>query len=296
MFLQPHRRTGLKGIRDIMKSSIGVMQGRLTPRRNRAIQFFPFDNWENEFHEAKAIGLHEIEFIFDFDNFEKNPLWSEKGCAAIRKVRKTTEVDINFICADYFMAKPFFRCSAIQEDENVQILKRLIDIASRLGVKGIEIPIVDNSSIKTPEERNATVKVLKEVLPDLEKGNLFLGLETDLNPAEFKALLKQIGHPLIRANYDTGNSSGIGYDPAEEINSYGNLIGNVHIKDRLLGDGTVELGKGSAQFDVFFSALAKVGYAGGFILQAARGEDGNEKEWIKGQISFLERYISKYLN
>jgi len=78
-----------------------------------------------------------------------------------------------------------------------------------------------------------------------------LQLETDLNPKDFKALLKHFNHQNLRANYDTGNSSGIGYDSKEELSAYGNFISTVHIKDRLLNNGTMPLGTGSANFEIF---------------------------------------------
>lgn len=59
--------------------NFGIMQGRLTKPKGRGIQFFPFENWENEFWIAKEIGLNEIEWIFDFDNFKENPLWTSEG-------------------------------------------------------------------------------------------------------------------------------------------------------------------------------------------------------------------------
>lgn len=59
--------------------SIGIMQGRLTQPKGRGIQFFPFDNWIEEFKVAKEIGLKEIEFIFDYDNYKENPLWQDEG-------------------------------------------------------------------------------------------------------------------------------------------------------------------------------------------------------------------------
>ena len=46
--------------------SFGIMQGRLTPANGRGIQFFPFENWENEFMDCARIGLDEIEWIFDY--------------------------------------------------------------------------------------------------------------------------------------------------------------------------------------------------------------------------------------
>ena len=47
--------------------SYGIMQGRLTPSNGRGIQFFPFDNWQQEFITGSSIGLNEIEWIFDYD-------------------------------------------------------------------------------------------------------------------------------------------------------------------------------------------------------------------------------------
>ena len=67
--------------------SIGIMQGRLTPRGPKPIQFFPFDNWQNEFKDAVEIGINEIEFIFDFDRFEENPLWSDPGISPMNTVQ-----------------------------------------------------------------------------------------------------------------------------------------------------------------------------------------------------------------
>jgi L-ribulose-5-phosphate 3-epimerase len=276
-------------------NNIGIMQGRLTPKANHPIQFFPFENWESEFYQAAEIGIHEIEYIFDYDRFQENPLWSREGRNKILAIIRQTNVRVNFLCADYFMVKPFFRCAQRQYQENISILKSLIDWSCDLGFKGIEIPLVDNSSIKTTEENITIIQLLQLIIPLLEKKSISINLETDLNPKAFKEVLEYFSHPLIRANYDTGNSSGIGYNPAEEISAYGSFIGNIHIKDRLLGNGTVELGNGSAQFNVFFSELAKVGYSGSFILQAARGDDGNEKEWIKKQMQFVQSYFDRYL-
>ena len=97
------------------------------------------------------------------------------------------------------------------------------------------------------------------------------------------------------ANYDSGNSSGIGYDPYEEITTLNDYIFNVHIKDRIFHGTTVELGTGSADFEKIFMALSKIDYKNDFILQAAREQEGDELKTIKKQKQFLENYINKYL-
>lgn len=72
--------------------------------------------------------------------------------------------------------------------------------------------------------------------------------------------------------------------------SYGKFIVSVHIKDRILGGGTVPLGKGDTNSNVCSAALAKIRYPGPFILQVAGGGD-NEVEWTKGNLKFVWRYL-----
>jgi len=91
-------------------------------------------------------------------------------------------------------------------------------------------------------------------------------------------------HPRIKVNYDAGNSASLGYRPAEEFNAYGSRVGSVHLKDRRLGAGTVPLGEGDADFDELFGALSVVGYRADFILQVARGTEGDELEWARRNV------------
>ena len=99
--------------------------------------------------------------------------------------------------------------------------------------------------------------------------------------------------PCLKVNYDSGNSSSLGYAPRDEFAFYGDRVGSVHIKDRLLGAGTVPLGTGAADFPALTECLRSVAYKGDFILQAARGTSGDEVTWTKQNREFvLEHFIS----
>lgn len=266
------------------------MQGRLTPTKGRGVQFFPFDNWEKEFKDAKDTTVDEIEFIFDLYKFRENPLWTKKGRSKIIKLINQTHVEVNNICADYFMRRPFYRVSKKVYDSNLLTLKKLIKSANAVGANFIGIPLLDNSSLKDKKEELLFLKAIDKILNLLEKYNIRVGLEADLPPKKLLRLINSIKHPLVGINYDTGNSSSLGYDPAIELGTYGQHIINVHIKDRVYKGSTVMLGKGDANFGVFFKALDNINYNGPFILQAARGEDGMEKETIKSHIEFIKRF------
>lgn len=280
---------------NFIMNKIGIIQGRLTPSKNRGIQFFPFDNWENEFQTVSELGLDEIEFIFDFERYQENPLWSESGLERVNELIKQHNVKVNYICADFFMVRPFFKVSEKERKENIEIFKKLIKAAAKIGAKGIEIPLVDNSSIKTKEEENLFAQSIQECLATAKDYNIILGLETDLPPKKFLKLLERFNNSLLRANYDSGNSASLGYDSYEEVTILGNYISNIHIKDRVFQGTTVPLGTGGADFDKLFQGLKKINYNNSFILQAARGLEGEEVKTTKEQLKFLKGYIKKYL-
>lgn len=272
---------------------IGIMQGRLTPSDGRGIQFFPFENWEKEFSIGQEIGLDEIEWIFDYDRYSENPIWTAEGCQKIQENIKETGVRIHSVCFDYFMRRPFYKDKGSYE-ENIDFFSHVLEGMESIGASLIEIPLVDDSSVQSEEERNAVIRLAQDMAERAAGKNIDVGFETDMPPVIFRTFLEDIGRENVVANYDSGNSSGLGYDHREELLSLGTFVGNVHIKDRVFQNGTVKLGTGSADFDKVFSSLKAIDYRGSIILQAARGMDGDEKNNILNQVHFIKEYMRKY--
>ena len=280
-----------------MDNKIGIMQGRLTKPMGRGIQFFPFDNWENEFYIARSLGLDEIECIFDYENYSENPLWTTEGQVKLAALIKSTGVAVNSICFDYFMRRPFYKSNSREELvalklENKEVLIKIIKAAEIVGFNLIEIPLVDDSSIKGKDEEDLFREFLLDIL-DSTKTNIKIGLETDFEAKKFLQYLTSFNHKNLFANYDSGNSSGLGYDLAEEVTVLNKHIANIHIKDRVFKGTTVELGTGSADFEGLFEAIKNINYKGSFILQAARSIEGRENENIRKQIGFIKNLIRK---
>jgi L-ribulose-5-phosphate 3-epimerase len=114
-------------------------------------------------------------------------------------------------------------------------------------------------------------------------------------PSRLAGLLSRLPSPLLKVNYDSGNSASLGYDPLEEFAAYGSSIGSVHVKDRILEDGTVPLGTGNANFDLIADRLKMIGYKGDFILEAARGASGDEVAWARQNRDFILTHLSGQL-
>ena len=70
------------------KFDVGVMQGRLLPKYKGNYQAHPVNYWQEEFPIASSLGLKCIEFILDFEDYEKNPLMTSVGINEINDISK----------------------------------------------------------------------------------------------------------------------------------------------------------------------------------------------------------------
>ena len=273
---------------------IGIMQGRLSPPEAGRFQSFPRWSWQDEFARARDAGLDYIEWIYDDYGASVNPIASAQGRERIVAESAEYKVNVPAICADWLMDFPVLRCSASERHEREQIFHQLLKWGADIQVSRIVLPFVDASSMKGSVEKDIVIGVLESALPLAERFRVELHLETDLNPQDFADFLSRIDHPLVKVNYDSGNSSGLGYIARDEFSAYGKRIGSIHLKDRLRNpDGSVQtrpLGEGSADFDDLFASIRRIGYTGGFTLQVARGSDGDEVNWAKQQAAFVRSH------
>lgn len=268
------------------------MQGRLVPPVEGRFQAFPRERWAEEFSNAAAAGLGAIEWIYDTYGLAANPIESAVGIESILALSRTHGIAVRSMCTDYFMDFTFVRTTDAERTERIARLEWLLGQAQRLGITRIVLPFVDNSAIRDEADRDAVIDTLQRSLPAAQSAGIELHLETSLAPAEFAALLARIPHPLVKVNYDSGNSSSLGYRPAEEFAAYGQRLGSVHIKDRVLHGGTKPLGEGDADLDAVFAGLRRLNYGGDFILQVARGTPGDEVAWAQNNRAYVERYLT----
>ena len=134
-----------------MIPKLGIMRGRLLPKFSGRYQAHPLGYWEDEFSIASDLGLKCIEFIFDFNDYQQNPLFSNDGIREIEKISTKTGVKVYSVCADFFMECPLQ--SKIEEERSFSknILIELLQNCNELEIKDIVIPCVDQSSLSDPQ-------------------------------------------------------------------------------------------------------------------------------------------------
>lgn len=273
-------------------SKIGIMQGRLSTPVGGRLQAFPAERWVQEFALARSVPLDYLEWIYEEQNSDLNPIATIAGVELIRISSERSGVAVRALCADYFMDRPLVRCGDHELAERQQVLAELIHRCSKLGILRVVLPFVDSSAIIDSDELLDVAKTLLALSATIENAKVELHLETSLDPTQFADLMSRIDHPMIRINYDTGNSASLGYRPADEFRTYGRWIGSVHIKDRVCGGGSVPLGSGDADFETVFGELGRFSYSGDFTLQVARGQNGEEVEGARNNLAFIRRFTA----
>lgn len=256
------------------------MQGRLSTPYEGRIQCFPRDTWEDELALAPTIGLNSIEWIYDLFGDGVNPIETDDGINLIKTLAHQHRVKISSVCADWFIDKPLIGVTPAESISAFERLEWLLGRGRLLKISRIVLPFVDNSAINTTTEIAEAKQTISKLLPLLHESAVEVHLETSLNPTTFAEFLDELKDPMVRVNYDIGNSASLGYNPREEFAMYGHRIGSIHIKDRTLYGGTVPLGTGDADFGTVFDELARLRYRGPFILQVARGEPGDEIDYV----------------
>jgi len=270
---------------------IGIMQGRLSPPSCGRIQCFPAGTWQAEFARAAEAGLQAIEWIYDVEDADTNPIGSAPGIEEMRQLSKKYGVAVQSLCADYFMPFPFVRASGPEWEERLRKMEWLLAQCRLAGIQHVVLPFVDNSRIDSAQDRSDVLRLFQRLKGTLQRLDIQIHLETSLGPEDFRSLIEEIGDTRVRINYDSGNSASLGFSAETEWNAYGKLIGSVHIKDRLKGGGTVPLGSGNADFNALALSLKRFDYQGRFILQVAREKTGDEVNWARQNRSFLEKLL-----
>lgn len=268
------------------------MQGRLSPPVDGKIQAFPWDNWRSEFTDAQKVGLRMMEWTLDQDCLYQNPLMTSLGQQEIRELCARHDMSVPSLTGDCFMQAPFWKAQGSAQTRLQADFLAIAHACHTVGIEMVVVPLVDNGGLTSQFEEDCVVAFL------LENAGLFADLslriifECDFTPKELARFVARLPSDGFGINYDIGNSAALGFDPVEEFAAYGERVLNVHVKDRVLGGGTVPLGTGNADFLKVFDLLHRRNYRGNYIMQTARDRDERHADVLACYRDMIEKWIA----
>lgn len=253
---------------------LGILQGRLSPPVNGAIQEFPIINWEVEFSHLKTLNLHGLEWIITKKDFLNNPFFSLH--------KKNNQ--ILSVCADNIIDERIINYDFLS-DSLIPILQKMLEIK----IKTLVIPLLEQSSVC---DENIASKFIDNIV---RISDLYSTIDFCF---EFEAP-KQLIQDFISARknffitYDTGNFTsfvGENVNHSELIEFFNYKIKNVHLKDRTFSGESRPVFLGNTNFDEIFISLKKIKYKKNLIMQFARGETNSELDYISTTVKKLKKY------
>lgn len=271
---------------------IGVMQGRLSQSVSGKIQEFPTSAWRSEFSLLSRLGIKVLEWTVDWDEYQSNPIFDPNAQLEISQLCDDYDVEIKSITLDNFVAAPLgFYNRQSGKSSTLDNFAWILDKLSRTSIEILVYPLVKESGIEDFSEIEKFAELFPTLNSLLMRKDLRLALECEFEIEKLELISDLVSKfENIGFNFDTGNSASLGNNPESELKLLGNKIFNVHIKDRLLGGKSVQLGEGAADFRTIFSCLDNLEYKGNYILQAARSKNMSDFEQIKYHLDYCNKF------
>ena len=184
----------------------------------------------------------------------------------------------------------------IRTAEGVEITERRIRFAKQWF--GVSVVISGAGQPADAAERVTVLKNLSHLGEVAASLGMTIALETHKGPTQNAAamllLMKELDHPNVLLNFDTGNIAyyNNGADPVAELEKVAHLVRNVHLKDSLggfedwyfpaLGDG------GEVDFVRIREILDGVGFTGAYTVEI-EGIAGEPEPGLSGRIERIRR-------
>lgn len=269
--------------------NFGVMQGRLTDKGGFFPQKFPWDNWQEEFFLARDMGFDSLEWMFNNERWEENPIVTEASLPDVQKCIRATGVSVSGICANYFMNHCIYDSNADAKKKNGYILGMLAKNADKIGCANIILPMFGESGGLF--EKEIFWKEMCLLCNEIEWGDVRILIETDAPMHTVGNFLMQDTVVWIGICYDMGNAAGLGKDVLYEMQTYSALIGEYHIKDKKRGKSTVMLGEGDVPYQECVDWLMEHESEAPLILESYYGEHAVED--TKKNLQFVKDQMKK---
>lgn len=262
------------------------VQGRLSSKIGSNFQYFPINNWQEEFPMAKKLGFNGIEWIISDCS---NPIFNKNNVNEIIKLSKKYNIAISSVSFDLFMRNPLFN---IQRKDLDWIIENSKFFLKKIKVNRIGIPIEETSGINNYEQFKKTQKNLLIIFKELKNFSK-ISIETDLSPKNIKKLFELKINNKIGLLLDVGNAMANGYDIKDYINYFPEKIYGAHIKKRgLLHANTNKITESYYELDYLMKNLDLLKNLSDITLQNFRSEKNYIKD-IKKTLKVLNNYFRK---
>ncbi len=242
------------------------------------------------FKKAKELGFQGIELGLG-QNFMEDKLWTGEGNTrqVVSEEAQHIGIDVASICL-HLLNHEEYSPASVRKDHRMlssEIIKNSIEACSSVGGAVILMPFFGGSALRSDNQINLLVSELRKLSSIAESNGVYLALETSLEAPDMVRIVDSIESDFVKVYFDTGNAVGQGYAPIQEIDTLGDRIVQVHVKD--YPGGT--LGMGRIDFDEVIGGLRGIGFEGYLMLETPALN--NSAEMALRNLNFIKQILGR---
>lgn len=259
-------------------------------------------SWTERLELAKDLGFDFVEMSIDETDKRLERLnWSDNEILEVYQATLKTGIGIYSICLSGHRRFPFGSSDARKREKALEIMKKAVDLASKLGVRNIQLAGYDvYYEEKTDLSREYFIENLKKAIDMADAKQVMLSIEIMDDPfinslKKFKQIKKQINSPWLQVYPDIGNlSAWPENDSGHELELGIENIVAIHLKDtvNVMKDfpgkfKEVPWGEGDVDFLGNLKTLKRLGYEGTFLMEMWSETEEKPEEAIRKAQNFL---------
>ncbi len=194
-----------------------------------------------------------------------NPLVTARGRRALLAASAASGCELVSVSADYVAAQPPGGASARRE---AILLSRVVDWASQVGARRVSLSID-----AWPEGPRALRERLEPALDTAAESGTVLALRSSAGAEVLRALIAELGHPMLQASFDPARAAIDGRSATRELDELGPALCEVRLIDCDAAGVPCPLGSGVAGWSDLVPALAARRFSGDLVLCDDGGPD-----------------------
>lgn len=257
-------------------------------------------DWEEKLTVAKQAGFDFIEMSIDETDAKLSRLdMSLSDCRRLADLMYGIGMPIGSICLSGHRRFPLGSNDPVIERKSLQIMEKAITLASRIGVRLIQLAGYD---VYYEEESEVTksrfVENIGKSVDIASAYGISLGFETMETPfmntvAKAMGYVDLIGSPWLGVYPDLGNITNAGVDVEEDIRKAKGHIFAMHLKETRPGVfREIPYGKGHVDFMSGIEVAWKVGVRR-FVAEFWNSPDSDWESDLEHAVCFLRPYIDR---
>ena len=256
-------------------------------------------SWEKRLAAAAAAGYQFVEISIDEGDERLSRLeWPRAERRVLHDALASAPASIDTMCLSAHRKYALGSADPALRARALEIMRRAIDFAAEFGVRIVQVAGYDaHYEPRTADTEKRFFEAIVQSAAWARQSCVMLAVETvecPLVDSVEKALrlVEAADTPWFQVYPDVGNLTAMQKDVSRELELGGRRMVGLHLKDAKVGVfRKIPFGEGLVDFDAAFRTLARIGFAGPFMVEMWNEDDPHAEAIVAAARRWLGKKV-----